>query len=97
LYYEYINQKYKGIHPGIILERLLNKKGFHSVLCYFYWEHPQTINAITKGRRKLNVALALKIEEKLSLEEGSLAFYKPILIFRNKKVKQNKRNSNLNL
>jgi plasmid maintenance system antidote protein VapI len=66
-------EKYKGIHPGIILERLLNKKGFHSVLCYFYWEHPQTINAITKGRRKLNVALALKIEEKLSLEEGSLA------------------------
>jgi hypothetical protein len=38
-----------------------------------------------RKRRKLNVALALKIEEKLSLEEGSLAFYKPIFDIQKKK------------
>lgn len=36
-------------------------------------EHPQTLNAIIKCRRDLPLALALKIEEKLGLEEGSLA------------------------
>jgi hypothetical protein len=45
----------------------------------------------TKGRRKLNVALALKIEEKLSLEEGSLALLQPIFDIQEQKVKQNKK------
>ena len=67
-------EKYKGIHPGILLERLLKKKAISQrPFALSIGEHPQTINAITKGRRKLNIALALKIEEKLNLEEGSLA------------------------
>ncbi|MHA8076748.1 helix-turn-helix transcriptional regulator [Aquirufa sp. TARAVU-A1A] len=36
-------------------------------------EHPQTINAITKAKRNLPTTIALKIEEKLGLEEGTLA------------------------
>ncbi|UCS95299.1 hypothetical protein KZP23_09940 [Echinicola marina] len=36
-------------------------------------EYPQPLNAITKGRRNLNTALSLKIEDKLGLEEGTLA------------------------
>ncbi len=36
-------------------------------------EYPQTINAITKGRRHLNTALVLKIEKELGLKEGTLA------------------------
>jgi len=66
-------EKYKGIHPGIILERLLAKKEISQrPFALSIAEHPQTINAITKGRRNLNTALALKIEKELELEEGSL-------------------------
>lgn len=68
-------EKYKGIHPGVILERLLAKKEISQrPFALSIGEHPQTINAITKGRRSLNTALALKIEATLGLEEGSLAF-----------------------
>mgnify|MGYP003611312826 CR=1 FL=1 len=68
-------EKYKGIHPGIILERLLAKKKIlQRPFAISIEEHPQTINAITKGRRNLNTALALKIEKELNLEEGALVF-----------------------
>lgn len=67
-------EKYKGIHPGIILERILAKKKISQrPFALSVGEYPQTINAITKGRRNLNTALALKIEAALGLEEGSLA------------------------
>lgn len=67
-------EKYKGIHPGIIIERLLAKKEIpQRPFAFSIGEHPQTINAITKGRRNLNTSLALKIETALGLEEGSLA------------------------
>lgn len=69
-------EKYKGIHPRIVLERLLNQKGISQrPFALSIGEYPQTINAITKSRRKLNIALALKIEQKLDLEEGSLALF----------------------
>lgn len=35
-------------------------------------EHPQTFNAITKGKRGISTILALKIERELGLEEGTL-------------------------
>lgn len=61
----------KGIHPGIILERKLRerklKKGRFALAIK---EYPQTLTAITKGRRAMNPALALKIEAELGLEEG---------------------------
>jgi plasmid maintenance system antidote protein VapI len=67
-------EKYKGIHPGIILEREFKKRALHQrPFALSIGEHPQTINAITKGKRKLNTALALKIEGKLGFDEGSLA------------------------
>ena len=68
-------EKYKGIHPGIVLARLLAKKEIaQRPFAISIGEHPQTINAITKGKRNLNTALALKIEAALNLEEGALAF-----------------------
>nr|WP_288978896.1 helix-turn-helix domain-containing protein [uncultured Allomuricauda sp.] len=67
-------EKYKGIHPGLILERELKKKSLKQrPFALSINEHPQTINAIVKGRRDLPIAMALKIEEELGLEEGSLA------------------------
>ncbi len=67
-------QNYKGIHPGKVLERILVKKEISQrPFAISIGEHPQTLNAILKGRRGLNVELALKIELALGLEEGSLA------------------------
>lgn len=63
----------KGIHPGFILERELKKRKLQkSKFAQSLHEHPQTIVAITKGRRRVNTALALKIEKLLGLEEGIL-------------------------
>lgn len=63
----------KGIHPGFFLaqelhRRNLNKRSFAVSI----QEHPQTIGSITKGHRRMNIGLALKIENKLGLEEGFL-------------------------
>ena len=63
----------KGIHPGKFVERELlkqntNKRQFAITI----GEHPQTLGAIIKGDRRMNVELSLKIEEKLQLEEGFL-------------------------
>lgn len=63
----------KGIHPGLIIERELKlRKMQKSMLAKAIDEHPQTIGGITKARRNLNTALALKIEKFLQLEEGIL-------------------------
>lgn len=66
-------EKYKGIHPGIILGRELKLRSIKQrPFALALSEHPQTFNAITKGKRNLNTALALKIEKELGFEEGSL-------------------------
>ncbi|SFB91749.1 addiction module antidote protein, HigA family [Parapedobacter composti] len=66
-------EKYKGIHPGIVLERELKKRAIKQrPFALSLDEHPQTFNAITKGKRGLSTALALKIERELGLEEGTL-------------------------
>jgi addiction module HigA family antidote len=61
----------KGIHPGIILERELQKrrlsKGQFALSIY---EYPQTLSAIIGGKRNMNTALALRIEQALGIEEG---------------------------
>ncbi|MCW3118023.1 MAG: plasmid maintenance system antidote protein [Chitinophagaceae bacterium] len=61
----------KGIHPGLVLERKLKEqnlaKGRFALSLH---EYPQTLTAISKGKRSMNTALALRIEEALGLEEG---------------------------
>lgn len=65
--------KYKGIHPGIILERELKKRSLKKrPFALTVDEYPQVINDITKGKRNIPIALALKIEKKLELEEGTI-------------------------
>ena len=64
---------YKGTHPGKVIERLLNKRNINQrPFALALPEHPQTFNAILKGKRSLNTPLSLKIEKALNLEEGSL-------------------------
>jgi Plasmid maintenance system antidote protein len=63
----------KGIHPGIILDRKIKErklsKGRFALMIN---EYPQTLGAITKGKRSMNTPLALKIEHELNLAEGFL-------------------------
>ena len=66
------SEKYKGIHPGKILERELKKRAIRQrPFALSLKEHPQTFNAITKGKRGISIVLALKIEKELRLEEGT--------------------------
>ena len=70
---KYPLEKIKGIHPGLIINRLLksaliNQRQFAISVN----EHPQTLGAIINGKRRMNVELSLKIEEKLNLDEGYL-------------------------
>jgi antitoxin HigA-1 len=61
----------KGIHPGIILERELKKRKLgKGQFANSIHEFPQTIASITKGKRRMNTALSLKIEKALNIEEG---------------------------
>ncbi len=66
-------EKYKGLHPGLVLERELTKRHIKKGPFAIYLnEYPQTINAITKGRRGITPGLSLKIDNYLGLEEGTM-------------------------
>ena len=60
-------------------------------------EHPQTLNAITKGKRNLTTALALKIEESLNLEEGVLSLLQTYYNIRQEKEKRIQQTPQLSL
>jgi len=63
----------KGIHPGFYLERELKKRKISKGrLALAVHEYPQTLVAITKGKRRMNTPLAMKIEKELGMEEGFL-------------------------
>lgn len=63
----------KGIHPGKVIEReLLQRKISKRKFALSIHEFPQTLGAIIKAKRNMNVDLSLKIEKELSLEEGYL-------------------------
>ncbi|MFH1296311.1 MAG: hypothetical protein ABIJ04_03450, partial [Bacteroidota bacterium] len=68
-----INQQHilKGIHPGFFLEYELKRRNLKKgVFSLTIQEYPQTIVAITKGKRKMNTNLGLKIEKALGFEDG---------------------------
>lgn len=89
-------EKYKGIHPGIILEREFKKRALlQNPLALSIGISLQTLNAIIKGKRKLNIALALKIEEKLDLEEGTLALLQTYFDIKEEKSKLRQNTPNL--
>lgn len=63
----------KGTHPGFILDMELKERHFaKGKFALSLQEYPQTIVSITKGKRRMNIGLALKIEKALDLEEGYL-------------------------
>jgi plasmid maintenance system antidote protein VapI len=90
--------KYKGIHPGIVLKRELKKRSIKQrPFAMSIQEHPQTLNAITNGKRNLNIPLALKIEKKLDLEEGTLALLQTYYEINREKIKMQLQSPNISL
>ncbi|WP_025144538.1 transcriptional regulator [Pedobacter jeongneungensis] len=70
---EKLISKFKGIHPGIILERELKRKGFKKgPFALSLNEYPQTLNDITKGKRGITASLSIKLDQSLGLEEGTM-------------------------
>ncbi len=91
-------EKYKGIHPGIVLDRELKKRSIKQrPFALSLEEHPQTFNAITKGKRGISTALALKIERELGLEEGTLVILQAYYDIQKIKEKEIKSTPNLDI
>jgi plasmid maintenance system antidote protein VapI len=81
----------KGIHPGIVLERELKKRGLgKGPFALSIQEFPQTISAITKGKRGMNTPLALRIENALDIEEGYFMTLQIFYEIKEEKRKQEK-------
>ncbi|WP_313188998.1 DUF6922 domain-containing protein [Sphingobacterium sp.] len=91
-------EKYKGIHPGIVLDRELKKRSIKQrPFALSLEEHPQTFNAITKGKRGISTALALKIERELGLEEGTLVILQAYYDIQKIKEKETQQTPDLNV
>ncbi len=70
---EHILPIIKGLHPGKFIERELSKRNLNQrQFAISIHEHPQTLNAIIKGKRSMNIDLSLKIEKELNFDEGFL-------------------------
>jgi plasmid maintenance system antidote protein VapI len=68
-----LHLKYKGIHPGLVIDRELKKRSIKQrPFALMIEEHVQSFNAITKGKRGISTSLGLKIERALGFEEGTL-------------------------
>jgi len=90
--------KYKGIHPGFVLDRELKKRSLKQrPFALSVGVHPQTFNAISKGKRSLPTSLALKIERKLGLDEGSLVLLQAYYDIEKEKEKIHTETPNLTL
>ena len=84
-------QYLRGIHPGIILERELEKRKLSKgPFALSIHEYPQILGAITKGKRKMNTSLALRIEDALGIEEG---FFMTLQVFYDIKQERQKKQS----
>jgi plasmid maintenance system antidote protein VapI len=81
----------KGIHPGYVLERELEKRHLRKrQFALSLGEFPQTLTAITKGKRRMNTPLALKIEKLLAIEEGYFMVLQVYYDIEQEKKKENK-------
>ncbi|TJZ62925.1 plasmid maintenance system antidote protein [Sphingobacterium olei] len=68
-------ERFKGIHPGLILERELKRQAIKPSPFTLSIEdtHRQVFNAIIKGKRGIPVPLYLKVDKALGVEEGTFA------------------------
>lgn len=77
----------KGLHPGIVLERELRRRKLNKgPFALSIGEYPQTLGAITKGKRDMNTTLSIKIEKALGMDEG---YFMILQVYHDiKKIKQ---------
>lgn len=88
----------KGIHPGFVLERELEKRNMRKgSFALQIQEYPQTLSSITKGKRDMNIGLALKIEHVLGIEEGFFMILQVYYDIEQEKKKQNNAHPNLSI
>ena len=88
----------KGLHPGLVIERELKKRKLRkNSFALELNEYPQTLSAITKGRRGITTNLALKIEKKLGFDEGFLMILQVYFDIEVEKKKQLQIKPNLKL
>ena len=81
----------KGLHPGIVLERELKKRKLSKGrFALSINEFPQTMSAVTAGKRSMNTPLALRIENSLSIEEGYFMTLQIFFEIREEKERLNK-------
>jgi plasmid maintenance system antidote protein VapI len=86
----------KGIHPGLILERELKNRHLHKgPFAISLKEYPQTLVSITKGKRRMNINIALKIEQALGMEEGYFMILQVYHDIEEMKKNQNKEHPDL--
>jgi plasmid maintenance system antidote protein VapI len=79
----------RGVHPGIVLERELKKRGLpKGAFALSINAFPQTLGDITKGKRNMNTPLSLRIEQALGLEEGYLMTLQVFYDIKQEKIKQ---------
>lgn len=87
----------KGIHPGFVLDRKIQEKNIRKGrLALSISEYPQTLTAITKGKRAMNTALAMKLEKALNLEDGFFMLLQVFYDIKQEKLKQASDPPNLN-
>ncbi len=88
----------KAIHPGFVLERELEKRRIRKGnFALQIQESPQTLSTITKGKRDMNIGLALKIEHVLGIEEGFFMILQVYYDIEQEKKKQNSAHPNLSI
>ena len=88
----------KGLHPGLVIERELKKRKLRkNSFALKLQEYPQTLTAITKGRRGITTSLALKIEKELGFDEGFLMILQVYFDIEVEKKKQIQNTPNLKL
>jgi addiction module HigA family antidote len=82
----------KGVHPGVILERELKKRGISKgQFALDVHEYPQTISAIISGKRSMNTSLALRIEKALNMDEGFFMLLQVFYDIRKEKARLQKK------
>ncbi len=79
----------RGIHPGIILERELKKRNLPKRrIALTIGEYPQLLGDITKGKRRINPALSIRLGEALGIEESFFSVLQAYYDIEQQKKKQ---------
>ncbi|WP_107821596.1 helix-turn-helix transcriptional regulator [Mangrovibacterium marinum] len=79
----------KGIHPGFILDRELKKRRLPKRrLAMLIDEYPQLLGDITKGKRRINPSLSIRLGDALGIDESFFAVLQAYYDIEQQKKKQ---------